>query len=57
MIHNHDLATAINADRYRRGDAHREIADVATHDIRRSVGRWLEHLGKRLQGPPHPTRA
>jgi hypothetical protein len=24
---------------------------------RRSVGRWLERLGKRLQGPGHPSRS
>lgn len=55
MIHNHDLARALNQDRYRRAGAYRARAAVDTHDIRRALGRRLEHLGKRLQGPPRPT--
>jgi len=55
MITNDALARAINQDRYRRSDRHR--VEVETHDIRRAVGRWLEQLGKRIQGPARPSRS
>ena len=57
MIHNDELARAINRDRYSRGHDHRVVAEVQMHPIRRAVGRWLEHLGRRLQGPARPSRS
>jgi hypothetical protein len=60
MITNIGLATALNQDRDRRLAERQRLAatrSIETHDIRRSVGRWLEHLGRRLQGHARPSRS
>lgn len=60
MITNIGLATALNQERDRRlAERHRSAAarSAETHEMRRAVGRWLEHLGRRLQGPARPSRS
>lgn len=60
MITNIGLATALNQDRDRRlAERHRlrGATGAETHDIRQAVGRWLEHLGRRLQGSARPSRS
>ncbi len=59
MITNNELAKALNDDRDRwLADRHRSAAAYTeTTEMRRTVGRWLEHLGRRLQGPPRPSRS
>jgi hypothetical protein len=60
MITNIGLATALKQDRDRLLARRRLIAEATgtdTSEIRRAVGRWLEQLGRRLQGPPRPSRS
>lgn len=60
MITNIGLATALNRERDRRlAERHRLAAarGIESNEIRRAVGRWLEHLGRRLQGPARPSRS
>jgi len=60
MFTNIGLATALNQDRDRRLAEHHRLAAATggeTLDIRRGVGRWLEHLGRRLQAPSRPSKS
>ncbi|MBT8213736.1 MAG: hypothetical protein KJP12_00825 [Acidimicrobiia bacterium] len=55
MIYNENLARAINEDRLRRPAGEAPVDERSY--IKQAVGRWLEHIGKRLQGLPEPGRS
>jgi hypothetical protein len=59
MITDTDLTKALNADRDRHLAERRRFKAMSAEpgQARRAVGRWLERLGKRLQGPGHPSRS
>ncbi|NNC74167.1 MAG: hypothetical protein HKN80_01955 [Acidimicrobiia bacterium] len=55
MIFNENLARAINEDRLRRPAGEAPVDERSY--IKQAVGRWLEHIGKKLQGLPEPGRS
>lgn len=56
MIHNYELARAINKERQNERHTHRSVASTETGELRRMIGRRLESLGRRLQGAPLPRQ-
>lgn len=62
MITNIGLAKTLNEERARLLATRQQLAETEgsdMHSIRHQIGRRLENLGRRLQGPdlPHPSRS